>query len=54
MTGLASGQFMQPQSLDVDPYGYIYVADRGNDRIQKFSRRWLDVFVGYPELPASR
>ena len=35
--GGANGQFRQPYSVAVDGDGNIYVADYGNDRIQKFS-----------------
>jgi hypothetical protein len=33
--GSGPGQFKSPESLDVDPSGNLYVADTGNNRIQK-------------------
>ena len=30
------GKFFHPRGLAVDPEGYVYVADSGNDRVQKF------------------
>ena len=35
--GYGIGQFEQPQGVAVDSSGNVYVADTGNDRIQKFS-----------------
>ncbi len=35
--GSATGQFNQPMGLDVDASGNIWVADAGNNRIEKFS-----------------
>jgi len=37
--GEQSGQFLQPNGLVVDPNGNIYVADTGNNRIQKFDNK---------------
>lgn len=34
--GSGDGQFVQPYGIAVDSSGYIYVADRYNNRIQKF------------------
>ncbi len=34
--GSDDGEFIFPQGIDIDPCGYIYVADTGNHRIQKF------------------
>ena len=34
--GSGPGQFLKPQGISVDPNGSIYVADTGNDRLQKF------------------
>jgi tripartite motif-containing protein 71 len=31
------GQFQAPRGIAVDAHGFVYVADTGNDRIQKFS-----------------
>src|SRR5262245_21556382 len=35
--GSGPGQFQEPRGLAVDPAGVVYVADFGNNRIQKFS-----------------
>jgi DNA-binding beta-propeller fold protein YncE len=37
LEGDTLGQFMTPQDVAYDPDGYIYVADSGNHRIQKFT-----------------
>ena len=34
--GNQPGQFNEPSSLTIDPRGFLYVADTGNSRIQKF------------------
>ena len=34
--GKANGQFYQPEGIAIDAAGYVYVADTGNNRIQKF------------------
>ena len=36
--GHGPGQFDNPHNIQVGPNGFIYVADRGNDRIQIFGR----------------
>jgi sugar lactone lactonase YvrE len=35
--GNGDGEFNEPASIAVDTNGYVYVADRGNNRIQKFT-----------------
>ena len=35
--GSGPGQFLDPQGISVDPEGNVYVADTGNDRVQKFN-----------------
>jgi DNA-binding beta-propeller fold protein YncE len=35
--GSGDGQFKQPCGVSVDGFGNVYVADSGNDRVQKFS-----------------
>jgi len=35
--GDQSLQFKEPLSIDVDPAGFVYVADTGNNRVQKIS-----------------
>jgi uncharacterized protein (TIGR03663 family) len=34
--GVGDGQFTNPRGVAVDPAGFVYVADSGNHRIQKF------------------
>jgi len=34
--GGQAGQFAAPAAVSVDPSGFLYIADTGNDRIQKF------------------
>lgn len=53
--GTASGEFDVPHSLDVDSEGRVYVADRGNARVQifdgdgRFLRSWYDEWqIGRP------
>ena len=33
---IAAGKFYGPRSIAIDPSGYVYVADTGNHRVQKF------------------
>ncbi len=35
--GTANGQFINPHSIAIDVVGFLYVADTGNDRIQKLT-----------------
>lgn len=35
--GSGNGQINQPHSIDIDLAGYVYVADSGNSRVQKFT-----------------
>jgi tripartite motif-containing protein 71 len=35
--GSRPGEFNQPAGVVIDPHGNVYVADYGNDRVQKFS-----------------
>jgi DNA-binding beta-propeller fold protein YncE len=35
--GAAPGQFQNPRGIEVGPDGFVYVADSGNHRIQKFT-----------------
>ena len=35
-TGKGPGQFARPHGMAVDSKGHLYVADAGNQRIQKF------------------
>ena len=34
--GTGPGRFRDPAGIAIDPLGHLYVADRGNDRVQKF------------------
>ena len=43
--GTGEGEFESPLGISVDVNGFVYVADSGNHRIQKFSRR--GEFVDY-------
>jgi hypothetical protein len=36
--GEGDGQFIEPEGVDVDSEGNIYVVDTGNSRIQVFSQ----------------
>ena len=50
--GAAPGQFNVPHSIAIDAQGLVYIADRGNQRIQvfdsdgKFIKEW--VYFGTP------
>ena len=52
--GTAAGQFDVPHSIALDSQGWIYVADRGNARIQVFDetghfvKEWKDPSLGRP------
>lgn len=52
--GNAPGQFAVPHSLALDKQGYVYVADRGNARLQifdntgKFITEWNGTHIGRP------
>jgi tripartite motif-containing protein 71 len=35
-TGDGNGQFSEPEGIDVDNSGHVYVADTGNNRVQVF------------------
>jgi NHL repeat len=35
--GSADGQFLRPHDVNFDSKGYVYVVDRGNQRMQVFS-----------------
>ncbi len=47
--GSGPGAFIDPHGISVDRLGYVYVADTGNDRIQKFDEdgRFLDEIGGF-------
>jgi tripartite motif-containing protein 71 len=34
--GNGEGQFMKPESIEVDPFGHVYVADTSNNNVQSF------------------
>lgn len=36
LTGSGPGEFRDPYAISISPMGYLYVADTGNNRIQKF------------------
>ena len=52
--GTAPGQFDVPHSITLDPQGRVYVADRGNARLQifdgagKFITEWKSASLGRP------
>ncbi|MFC5530320.1 SMP-30/gluconolactonase/LRE family protein [Cohnella yongneupensis] len=52
--GTGDGQFNHPSGIAIDSEGYIYVADSGNNRIQKFDsegrfiRKWAKPGPGKP------
>ena len=37
-TGKCNGEFKSPQGITIDSEGYIYIADTGNHRVQKFKQ----------------
>ena len=47
-SGSGNGELNRPAGIDVDLNGDIYVADRGNDRIQLFNAegRYVQKFLG--------
>jgi tripartite motif-containing protein 71 len=36
-TGDGNGQFSEPEGIDADNSGHVYVADTGNNRVQAFA-----------------
>jgi DNA-binding beta-propeller fold protein YncE len=40
LSGSADGEFNDPRGISVDGAGNVYVADTGNDRVQKFAPSW--------------
>jgi len=54
-SGDGRGQLCRPAGISVDKHGDIYVADRGNHRIQMFgeSGNFVDVFTGNAGLSKS-
>jgi tripartite motif-containing protein 71 len=48
-TGNGPGQLLHPRGISLDPSGFIYIADTGNHRIQKFdaSGRFLGEIGGF-------
>ena len=59
-SGTGDGQFNGPDGIAVDPLGNIYVADTGNNRIQKFESggkfitKWGSDGTGYEQLHTPR
>jgi len=53
--GDARGELCRPAGLAVDQHGDIYVADRGNHRVQLFNRygEFVDIFTGNAGLSVS-
>ncbi|MEN1727634.1 MAG: Ig-like domain-containing protein, partial [Pseudomonadota bacterium] len=49
--GDAPGQFRNPQGFAIDPNGILYIADRGNNRIQRFTEEGL--FAGQSQSDCS-
>ena len=47
-SGSGDGEFNRPAGIAVDEHGDIYVADRGNNRVQLFNRfgRYVEKFLG--------
>ncbi len=50
--GFEDGQFRSPHSLAMDSQGRLFVADRGNDRIQIFTQdgEWLDTWYQFSRI----
>ena len=50
--GLEDGQFRSPHSLSMDSQGRLFVADRGNNRIQIFTQdgEWLDTWYQFSRI----
>ncbi len=47
--GTGPGQFVLPHSIQIDPAGVVYVADRENGRVQRFDQtgKFLGEWAGY-------
>jgi len=54
-SGSGRGELSRPAGVSIDKHGDIYVADRGNHRIQLFGQNgnFVDVFTGNAGLSAS-
>jgi sugar lactone lactonase YvrE len=50
-TGATAGRFLEPAGLDTDPTGNVYVADSGNDRVQKLDHRGAPLALFGPATP---
>ncbi len=50
--GFRPGQFRTPHAMEVDSHGRLYVADRGNHRIQIFDQdgELLDIYMQYSRI----
>jgi len=50
--GVEDGQFRAPHSLSMDSQGRLFVADRGNNRIQIFTQdgEWLDTWYQFSRI----
>jgi tripartite motif-containing protein 71 len=51
--GSAEGQFNQERGVAVDGNGFVYVADTGNNRLEKFTNSGVFVSVFYGQIPAA-
>ena len=47
------GKFYAPMGLAVDSNGFVYVADAGNNRLEKFANSGVYVSVFYGQIPAA-
>jgi sugar lactone lactonase YvrE len=47
-SGQGDGQFSHPTGVAVDSSGYVYVADTGNDRVQKFKHKIIPKIIWRP------